>query len=72
MKFYSLGLKHKRIINSTHRFISNKTIFQSTQDLTSNNFKKTLINYSIFENCLSFKYIIDIKKKTSNIGEYSF
>ena len=72
MNFYSLEQKYKRIINSTHRLIPNRDTFQSTQDLTSNNFKRTLINYSIFENRHSFKFIIDIKKKTSNIGEYSF
>ena len=72
MKFYSFELKHKKIINSTHRLIPNRTTFQSTTDLTSNKFKKTLIKYSIFEKCLSFNFKIDIKKKTSNIGEYSF
>ena len=72
MKFYSFELKHKRIINSTLRLIPNRATFQSTTDLIFNKFKKILIKYSIFENCLSSKYIIDIKKKTSNIGEYSF
>ena len=67
MKFYSFGQKHNRITNAIHRLIPNKATFQSTKDLTSNNFKKIFIKYSIFENYYSSKYVVDIKKRTSNI-----